>query len=187
VVGFLAESVFNWREAAPQAPSGDYKHGRGNPNPEDLAPEHVNPAIREESPETDRRYADGGPKKKVAVIVEWGEEGDSQTAVRHGIEETMGGGRQKEIDPQAEPAKRREASPEPQEHHGARQERSKKKGVRESAVAPEVAVTDAKSESNHIEIGNHGAGGARHPDPVWGARPVETGSDAKSCNRVREY
>jgi hypothetical protein len=48
----------------------------------------------------------------------------------------------------------------------------------ESAVAPEVAVVDAEPESEHIEVGNHGASCADHPDSLWRAWAVEAGANA---------
>ena len=58
----------------------------------------------EESPRADRRHVNRPPRKKVTVIIERGEEGDSQAAVRHGIEETVAGGCQEEVNPRGEPA-----------------------------------------------------------------------------------
>jgi len=98
----------------------------------------------------------------------------------------MARGRHKEITPERESPKRRQASSEPDERYGSCQQRSEKKGVRESAVAPEVAVTDAESESDHIKIGNHRADRARHPNSSWYARAVETRTNAEGCNNMRK-
>ena len=57
--------------------------------------------MAEKSPEANRGHANRSPGKKIAVIVEWREEGDSQAAVGHGVQETMAGGGQKEITPQS--------------------------------------------------------------------------------------
>jgi len=112
------------------------------------------------------------------------EEGDSQPAVRHGVQEAMAGGGQEEITPERKAPKRRQASSERDERYGGRQQRREKKGVRESAVAPEVAVADAEPETEHIEIGNHRAGGADDPNAFWRARAIEASSDAKGGHRV---
>jgi hypothetical protein len=61
------------------------------------------------------------------VIVERGEEGDSQTAVRHGVQQTMAGSRQKEIHPHRESAKTWQDSAKSYKHHGARHESGEKK------------------------------------------------------------
>jgi hypothetical protein len=54
----------------------------------------------------------------------------------------------------------------------------------ESTMAPKVAVTDAKPESNHIKVGYHGAGRAGHPNSFWGAWAVEAGAYAKGCHSM---
>jgi len=61
------------------------------------------------------------------MIIERGEQGDSQTAVRHGVEKAMAGGRQKEIYPQGKSAKAGRDSPKPHEHQSACQESREKK------------------------------------------------------------
>ncbi len=40
------------------------------------------------------------------------------------------------------------------EYDETRQKRGEKKGMRESSMAPEVAVTDAESEADDVEVGN---------------------------------
>jgi len=54
--------------------------------------------------------------------------------------------------------------------------------VREPTVAPEVAVMNAESESDHIEVGNHRAKHARDPNSLWHAGAVETGPYAEGYN-----
>src|SRR6266403_5617457 len=120
------------------------------------------------------------PRKKVTVIIERGEEGDSQAAVCHGIQQTMAGGRRKkEIHPHGESAKSGQDPPKSHEHHSARRDSSKKKRVGESAMAPEVTVTDAEPESDHIEVGNHGTNRADHANSFGRAGAVKTGSYAQ--------
>ncbi len=109
------------------------------------------------------------------MIVERGEEGHSQTAVRHGIQETMAGGRQKEVNPHREAVQAGRCPAKCRQRHGARQESGEEKRVGEAAVAPEVAIMDAESKSDHVKIGNHGAGHARDPNSLWRAWAVETG------------
>jgi hypothetical protein len=58
------------------------------------------------------------------------------------------------------------------------------KGVRESAVAPEVTVADAESESDHIKVGNHRAERTHDPNSFWRARAVETCSYAEGRHHM---
>ena len=141
----------------------------------------------EESPRADRCHVNRPPRKKVTVIVERGEEGDSQAAVRHSVQQTMAGSRQKEIHPHWEPAKTWQGSAKSYEHHGACHESGEKKGVREPAVAPEVAVPDAESEASNVNIGNYRAQWPNNPDPFWRVRAVEAGPDAYCGHSMREY
>ena len=64
-------------------------------------------ALSEKASDPYRRYADGSPGEEIAAIVERGEEGDAETAVRHGVEETVTGRGEEEIDPEGEAADRR--------------------------------------------------------------------------------
>lgn len=72
-------------------------------------------AIAEKCCHADGRHANGSPRKKIPVIVEWGEEGDSQTDVRHGVQETVAGSRPERSRPHTKPSKARQALPEPHE------------------------------------------------------------------------
>jgi hypothetical protein len=118
------------------------------------------------------------------VIVERREEGDSQTAVRHGVQETMASGSNKEIQPHGVPAKIGPYSPKSYEHYGARHDSGKKKRVRESAVAPEVTIADAESEAKDVNIGNYRAERPHDPNPFWRAWAVEAGTYAEGCHRM---
>ena len=171
---------------AAEAPGCDCDDGRGEPNPKDLARENSKTSVREKPPETNRGYMNRSPREKIAVIVEGGEEGDTQTSIGHGVQETVAGGRQKDINPKRNSPQRRHASSEPDERHGAGQESGENKGMSESAVAPEVAVMDPESKSDYVQVGDHRAGRSYHPNPIWGAGAIETGADAKRCDRVGE-
>jgi hypothetical protein len=61
----------------------------------------------EEAGDAYRGHADGSPGEEIAAIVEWREEGDAEAPVRHGVEEAVTGGGEKEIDPEGEAADRR--------------------------------------------------------------------------------
>jgi hypothetical protein len=164
-------------------PSRKCQQRRRKPNPQEFSLKNFKAAMGEESPGADRRHVNRPPRKKVTVIIERGEEGDSQAAVRHGIEETVAGSRQKEVGQHGKPSKPRQGLPEPYENHSARQEGGQYQGMPESAVAPEVTVTDAESKSDYIKVGNHGACRAHQPDTFWRARAVEAGAygEAGDC------
>jgi hypothetical protein len=110
------------------------------------------------------------------VIVERGEERDSQAAVRHSVQETMACGSDEEIHPRGEPIEAGRSSPKSHEQHSACQESREEKRVRESAVTPEVSVPDAESEAKHVNIGNDRAERPDNPNSFWRARAVEAGA-----------
>ena len=118
------------------------------------------------------------------MIIERGEEGDSQAAVRHSVQETVAGGRQKEKCPYREFAKAGRSSPKSYEQGSACQESREEKRVRESAVTPEVAVPEAESEAKHVNIGNHRAERPDNPNSFWRAWAVETGAYAEGGDRM---
>ncbi len=47
--------------------------------------------VTEKAGDADGRDSDGSPWKKVADVVEGGEEGDPEAAVSHGVEEAVAG------------------------------------------------------------------------------------------------
>jgi len=113
------------------------------------------------------------------VIVERGEDSHSQTAVRHGIQETVTCGRQKEKCPNREFAKAGRSSPKSYEQGSTCQESREEKRVRESTVTPEVGVPDAESEAKHVNIGNHRTERPDNPNSFWRAWAVEAGAYAE--------
>ncbi len=88
------------------------------------------------------------------MIVERGEEGDSQAAVGHGIQETMAGGCQKEVNPHGEAVQAGRCLTKRWQHHGACQESGEEERMGKATVTPEVAVMDAESEPKYVNIGN---------------------------------
>jgi len=54
--------------------------------------------------------------------------------------------------------------------------------VRESTVAPKIAVPDAEMKSKDIKVGNGGTQRTNRPNSLWNARRVETGSNTKSSD-----
>jgi hypothetical protein len=118
------------------------------------------------------------------VIIKRGEEGDSQSAVRHGVQETMASGRQKEKCPNRESAKAGRSSPKSYEQHSACQESREEERVRESAVPPGVTVPDAESEAEHVNIGNDRAKRPDNPNSFWLAWAVEASAYAEGRERM---
>jgi hypothetical protein len=56
------------------------------------------------------------------MIVEWEKKATPETAVSHGVQETVAGRRQKEVDPHKKPSKARQGLPEPDGHQSANKE-----------------------------------------------------------------
>ncbi len=51
-------------------------------------------------------------------------------------------------------------------------------------MSPKIAISDAKPESEHINVWKHGADYARDPDPRRSAHTIETSSNAYANNCV---
>jgi hypothetical protein len=79
------QSIFKRRKATPDDPDCDYKNSRRQPNPKEFALKNFETAMAEKRPEANWGYANRSPGKKIAVSIKGREEGDSQTAVRHGV------------------------------------------------------------------------------------------------------
>jgi hypothetical protein len=114
------------------------------------------------------------------MVVEGCEERYPETTIRHGVQQTVAGGCQKEICPHRESADIRQSASKSRQHNDTRQCSGKNKGVGETSVPPKVAVPDAKPESNHIEVGNYRARCADDPDSFRNAGLVKEreGNDA---------
>jgi hypothetical protein len=74
------------------------QHSCGNPNPEKFASNDGEPATREEPSDPNRGDSNRGPRKKVTVV-ERRKERDAESPVSHSIQQTVAGGRQKEVCP----------------------------------------------------------------------------------------
>ena len=72
------------------------------------------------------------------------------------------------------------------ERYGGRQQRREKKGVRESAVAPEVAVADAEAEADDVEIGDDRAERSDYPDALQRAGTIKACSNTEGSYRMGE-
>lgn len=66
----------------------------------------------------------------------------------------------------------------------SRKNSGKDERVRESTMAPKIAIWNAKFESNHIEIWNNGANYASHPDTLRSIGRVEARSNAQGRHCV---
>jgi hypothetical protein len=97
-------------------PSREQEQSRGKPNPEQFALYHLKPARTEKARDADGGDADRSPRKKVAGIVEWGEKGDAEAPVGHGVEQAVAGSGQKEVSPQCESTQARNPLPKSNEH-----------------------------------------------------------------------
>ncbi len=93
---------------------------------------------------------------------------------------------ERRIRPQRDQAKPGQAPSKSYKQPSTCKKSREKKGVGESAVAPEVTVMDAESESDNIKIGNHRADSASNPDSSSDARAVEARTNAEGCNRMRK-
>lgn len=72
-------------------PGQSCKQRGGEPDPKEFARENFEAAFGEEAADANGGNADGAPGEKVAVVVEWGEEGDPEAAVGHGVKNAVAG------------------------------------------------------------------------------------------------
>jgi hypothetical protein len=145
---------------------------------------HLETATTEKARDADGGDADRSPRKKVAGIVEGGEERDAEAAVGHGVQQAVTGSRKKEIGPQGESTQARNPLPKCKEKDESRQECSKDQGMGETAMAPKVAVVDAEVEADDVQVGNDRTERTRYPYAFGNAGSVEAGADAKGSYSV---
>jgi hypothetical protein len=181
---WFVEARVTSRTAWAQEQSRNGQYSCGNPNPEEFTSDNGRPAIREKSSDTNRGYTNWSPWKKVTVVVERREERDTEAPIRHGIQETVTCGCQKEICPYRQSADIWQPASKSQEHNGTRQHSGKNKGVSEPSVSPKVTVSDAEPESDYIDVRKNRAYCAYHPNAFWNAGLVKTRSESKGCYRV---
>ena len=67
-----------------------------------------------------------------------------------------------------------------QDYDRASQQSREQKRMRESPVPPKIAIADAKSESNDINVGNDGTKHTNRPNGLRGAGAIEARADAES-------
>jgi hypothetical protein len=67
-----------------------------SPNRTDFAPQNIDPAAGKSGMQSERRYMYRTPGKKVARGIEWREERHAEAAVRHGVQQTVGGSDQEQ-------------------------------------------------------------------------------------------
>jgi len=58
--------------------------------------------------------------------------------------------------------------------------------MREAAMSPKVSVAKSKVKSDHIEVGNDRTDSSSNPNELWSFRAIETSSNAKSGDSMRE-
>lgn len=139
--------------------------------------------MSKEAGDTYRGDADRGPWQEVAAIVEGREERNAKPAVGHSVEETVADCGEEKICPQGKAAEAGRAMWKGNDH-GTGEKRGEDKRVREATMSPKIAVANAETKSDDIDVGEHGAHDADHPDALRNVRPVEAGSDTKSGYRV---
>ena len=69
--------------------------------------------------------------------------------------------------------------PECEEQDETCQKSSEENRVRKAAMAPEVAIANAKTKADGVQVGNDRTERTRYPDALRSTGLVETGSDAK--------
>ena len=89
-----------------------------------------------------------------------------------------------EIQPQREAANAGQRTAKRYGYRSGSQEGGEDDRVRESSMAPKVAVADAEIKPNDIEIGNDGTHCPNRPDSFGNARGVEASSNAESGYRM---
>lgn len=91
--------------------NGQFSH----PNPEEFTSDNGRPSTREKSPDSYRRNSNRSPRKKVTVVVERREERDTESSIRHGIQQTVTCSCQKEICPHRQSANIRQSASKSQQ------------------------------------------------------------------------
>ena len=124
------------------------ENGQRQPDPHDLT-EQGTQAPATEDGQADRRHPHRPPGKEVTAVVERGEEGDAQAAVRQGIKQA--------VDDHDHPGEARQQPPRyakiprAEGAHQRAQERGTAERMRKAAMAEPRTVGDAETERQHIE------------------------------------
>jgi len=160
----------------------DEEHQCWHPYPQELAHDNIPSPTAEEAVDPDGRDHERPPGKKIACVVEGREERNAVSAGGHGIEQAVGGRDREEVSGQRPPlaGKSRNRPERQQDHQQADNEREGQR-VEESPVAEHMAVGNAKTKDNDIEVREQRAEQAqrqksqRHPPRRNGI--AEGGSD----------
>jgi hypothetical protein len=174
------------RRAAAKEQCGKNEERSRKPDPEKFGFDYREPAVGEKMRNANGRNADRGPWKEVAAIVERRKEGDAESAVGHGIEKTVACSGEKKIGPERDSPEPGRAAREAQEDDHRCQYHGKEKRVSETAMTPEITVVNAKSEADHVDVGNDGTCCAPSPNTLWDFRAIEAGSDPERGDSMRE-
>jgi len=122
--------------------------------------------------------------KEIASVVERRKECDSESAIRDRIEHAVTCCCQEQIPEKGKSPDPRCPGSEHDYGDGACQKSGEEQRMRESAMPPEIAVVDAESKPDHVEVGNNRADSTSDPHALWNLRVGETGSDAQGRDRV---
>jgi len=118
------------------------------------------------------------------MIVERREKCDPEAAVRHCVQQAVAGRSQKEICPKGKMVEARRGFSKSQGYDRASQQSREHKRMRESSVPPKIAIADAKSESNDINVGNDGTKHTNRPNAPRSDGAVEARAYAESRHCV---
>ena len=142
-------------------------------------------AWREKARNTNRRNQDGTPRKKIARCIERGEERNAESAIGHGIEQSVTGSGKEKIEPQQSSVTWNARAGGDHNNRGG-EKRCENQRVRKAAMAPEVLIADAKMKAHDIGVGQHRAHSTE--DPYTFLRPwsVESRSHTERRDRVRD-
>lgn len=134
----------------PKAPHYKRQNSCGNPNPKKFTAQHSQTSRAKKSPHSDWGHSDRPPRKKVSLVIERRKESDAETTIRHGIQKTMAGDRQKEVCPELDWAEALRAAPKSANYDGRRDKTGEEQRVRKSPVPPKVGVPNSETESNDV-------------------------------------
>src|SRR5262245_13795822 len=165
---------------------GSREQAEGKPDPHELLGQNGYTSLREEGSDAQRRDLDRSEGREVASGIERAQEGDPETSVGEGIEHTVRGRGQKQIEPRP---KTREAASRPREsQHGddAGGHERERYGVPQAPVAERVLVRNIECESDNVEIGGGGTQHTEHPQ-AWGSPgSIERWDECECRGRMSE-
>jgi hypothetical protein len=135
----------------------------------------------EKTPRRNRRHQNRSPWQEVTAGIEGREESYAQTTAGHCIQHAVTCSSKEKIAQQCRSTHRQSTAPECDKYERDRNQSGKYEGMGETTVSPEIAVVNSVREPDYVEIRNHRAREAGHPDPLWHIGPIKTTTDGKSA------